>query len=111
MVKGKKQFQVGDLVFAKVKGYPAWPAKITKNNNNKKFAVYFYGTGETANIKIEDLFHYLETKAKFATQKNLKVSFLVYVENYENTRILFFLFFPKLSVQTFVRQSNKSKPL
>ncbi|XP_065371410.1 PC4 and SFRS1-interacting protein [Calliphora vicina] len=71
MVKEKKQFNIGDLVFAKVKGYPAWPAKITKYNN-KKYNVYFYGTGETANIKVEDLFHYTENKEKFATDKNMK---------------------------------------
>ncbi|XP_037820274.1 PC4 and SFRS1-interacting protein [Lucilia sericata] len=71
MVKEKKQFNIGDLVFAKVKGYPAWPAKITKYNN-KKYNVYFYGTGETANIKVEDLFHYIENKEKFATDKNMK---------------------------------------
>lgn len=73
MGKEKKQFVVGDLVFAKVKGYPSWPAKITKNNNNKKYNVYFYGTGETANIKIEDLYIYNnESKEKFATPKNVK---------------------------------------
>ncbi|XP_067619784.1 PC4 and SFRS1-interacting protein [Eurosta solidaginis] len=71
MGKEKKQFSIGDLVFAKVKGYPAWPAKITKYNN-KKYSVYFYGTGETANIKVEDLFQYAESKEKFATDKNLK---------------------------------------
>ncbi|KAM7362987.1 JIL-1 anchoring and stabilizing protein [Cochliomyia hominivorax] len=71
MVKEKKQFNIGDLVFAKVKGYPAWPAKITKYNN-KKYNVYFYGTGETANIKVEDLFHYTENKEKFATDRNMK---------------------------------------
>lgn len=71
MVREKKQFNIGDLVFAKVKGYPAWPAKITKYNN-KKYNVYFYGTGETANIKVEDLFHYVENKEKFATDKNMK---------------------------------------
>lgn len=28
---GKKDsFALGDLVFAKVKGYPAWPAKVSK---------------------------------------------------------------------------------
>ncbi|XP_017491051.1 PREDICTED: PC4 and SFRS1-interacting protein [Rhagoletis zephyria] len=73
MGKEKKQFNIGDLVFAKVKGYPAWPAKITKYNN-KKYSVYFYGTGETANIKVEDLFLYAESKEKFATDKNLKRS-------------------------------------
>lgn len=71
MVKEKKQFNIGDLVFAKVKGYPAWPAKITRYNN-KKYNVYFYGTGETANIKLEDLFQYKDNKEKFATDKNMK---------------------------------------
>uniref|UniRef100_A0A1A9WV81 PWWP domain-containing protein n=1 Tax=Glossina brevipalpis TaxID=37001 RepID=A0A1A9WV81_9MUSC len=71
MGKERKQFNIGDLVFAKVKGYPAWPAKITKYNN-KKYNVYFYGTGETANIKLEDLFQYVENKEKFATEKNMK---------------------------------------
>lgn len=69
--KAGKSFNIGDLVFAKVKGYPAWPAKITKYNN-KKYNVYFYGTGETANIKVEDLFTYVENKEKFATDKNMK---------------------------------------
>lgn len=73
MVKEKKQFNIGDLVFAKVKGYPAWPAKITRYNN-KKYNVYFYGTGETANIKVEDLFQYKENKEKLATDKNMKRS-------------------------------------
>lgn len=69
--KAGKSFSIGDLVFAKVKGYPAWPAKITKYNN-KKYNVYFYGTGETANIKLEDLFSYADNKEKFATDKNMK---------------------------------------
>ncbi|XP_068154188.1 LOW QUALITY PROTEIN: PC4 and SFRS1-interacting protein [Drosophila tropicalis] len=69
--KAGKSFNIGDLVFAKVKGYPAWPAKITKFNN-KKYNVYFYGTGETANIKVEDLFTYVDNKEKFATEKNMK---------------------------------------
>ncbi|XP_022210954.1 PC4 and SFRS1-interacting protein [Drosophila obscura] len=69
--KSGKSFSIADLVFAKVKGYPAWPAKITRYIN-KKYNVYFYGTGETANIKIEDLFPYVENKEKFATDKNMK---------------------------------------
>ncbi|KAH8383422.1 hypothetical protein KR009_008520 [Drosophila setifemur] len=69
--KAGKSFSIGQLVFAKVKGYPAWPAKITKYNN-KKYNVYFYGTGETANIKVEDLFLYASNKEKFATDRNMK---------------------------------------
>lgn len=71
MVASKKSFKIGDLVFAKVKGYPPWPAKITKIEKTK-YNVYFYGTGETANIKLEDLFAYRETKEKYATEKIMK---------------------------------------
>uniref|UniRef100_A0A182JU58 PWWP domain-containing protein n=1 Tax=Anopheles christyi TaxID=43041 RepID=A0A182JU58_9DIPT len=71
MVASKKTFQIGDLVFAKVKGYPPWPAKITRIEKSK-YNVYFYGTGETANIKKEDLFPYEASKEKFATEKIMK---------------------------------------
>lgn len=71
MVASKKIFNVGDLVFAKVKGYPPWPAKIIKIEK-KKYNVYFYGTGETANVKLEDLFVYSDTKDKYATEKIMK---------------------------------------
>lgn len=71
MVATKKTYAVGDLVFAKVKGYPPWPAKILKFEK-KKYNVYFYGTGETANVKMEDVFGYSETKDKYATEKIMK---------------------------------------
>ncbi|XP_041775276.1 hepatoma-derived growth factor-related protein 2-like isoform X1 [Anopheles merus] len=71
MVASKKSFEIGDLVFAKVKGYPPWPAKVTRIEKNK-YNVYFYGTGETANIKKEDLFAYETSKEKFATEKIMK---------------------------------------
>lgn len=71
MVASKKSFKIGDLVFAKVKGYPPWPAKITRLDKTK-YNVYFYGTGETANIKKEDLFPYETSKEKFATEKIMK---------------------------------------
>lgn len=39
---GKKDsFSVGDLVFAKVKGYPAWPAKVS---NIFSFDEHFFFT-------------------------------------------------------------------
>ncbi|XP_022921318.2 hepatoma-derived growth factor-related protein 2 [Onthophagus taurus] len=65
----KKAFNVGDMVFAKVKGYPAWPAKVVAVNG-KKYEVDFYGTGEKGMIKVEDLFYYLKHKEQFC--KNLK---------------------------------------
>lgn len=71
MVAPKKTYSVGDLVFAKVKGYPPWPAKILKFEK-KKYNVYFYGTGETANVKMEDVFDYSNSKDKYATEKIMK---------------------------------------
>ncbi|XP_023025077.2 JIL-1 anchoring and stabilizing protein [Leptinotarsa decemlineata] len=65
----KPNFKVGDKVFAKVKGYPPWPAHIVAENG-KKFNVEFYGTKETGVIKIEDLSYYTKNKEKF--QKPLK---------------------------------------
>ncbi|XP_011149488.1 PC4 and SFRS1-interacting protein isoform X3 [Harpegnathos saltator] len=69
MVKLLKKFFTGDKVFAKVRGYPPWPAKVEKvidaNSKNAKYSVYFYGTGETAVCKVEELYTYTENKAKF----------------------------------------------
>ncbi|XP_076245523.1 JIL-1 anchoring and stabilizing protein isoform X2 [Calliopsis andreniformis] len=69
MVKLHKKFFAGDKVFAKVRGYPPWPAKVEKvidpNSKNTKYSVYFYGTGETAVCKVEELYTYIENKAKF----------------------------------------------
>uniref|UniRef100_A0A182F185 PWWP domain-containing protein n=1 Tax=Anopheles albimanus TaxID=7167 RepID=A0A182F185_ANOAL len=72
MVASKNSFGIGDLVFAKVKGYPAWPAKIMKLEK-AKYNVYFYGTGETGNIKSDNLFLYgEETKESFVNEKTMK---------------------------------------
>ncbi|KAK7075126.1 Hepatoma-derived growth factor-related protein [Halocaridina rubra] len=55
-------FKPGDRVFAKVKGYPHWPARVEKyelepnGKTPKKFPVLFYGTLETAQLKPDDLF-------------------------------------------------------
>ncbi|KAJ8941655.1 hypothetical protein NQ314_010300 [Rhamnusium bicolor] len=68
-MKKTRNFNVGDKVFAKIKGYPPWPARITAENG-KKYNVLFYGTGETGVIKLEDLSYYLKNKEKF--QKPLK---------------------------------------
>jgi len=58
----KKVFNVDDLVFAKVRGYPAWPARITGTAWGK-YIVFFYGTYEVGSMKPEEMWHY--------NQKNL----------------------------------------
>lgn len=51
-VKSMSELSLGDLVLAKVKGFPAWPAKISKPEDwarapdPKKYFVQFFGTQE-----------------------------------------------------------------
>ncbi|PNX91288.1 enhancer of AG-4 protein 2-like [Trifolium pratense] len=50
--KTNGHLRLGDLVLAKVKGFPAWPAKISrpedweKAADPKKYFVQFFGTKE-----------------------------------------------------------------
>ena len=56
----KKVFSVRDLVFAKVRGYAAWPARVTGLAGSGKYSVFFYGTYEVGNIKPENMWPYNE---------------------------------------------------
>ncbi|KAI6174862.1 PWWP domain-containing protein [Aphelenchoides bicaudatus] len=53
-------FKIGDLVFAKMRGFPPWPAQIAKtpSTDDAKFGVYFFGTHETAFVRSADLLDY-----------------------------------------------------
>ncbi|CAJ2674077.1 unnamed protein product [Trifolium pratense] len=59
--KANAHLKLGDLVLAKVKGFPAWPAKISrpedweKNPDPKKFFVEFFGTEEIAFVVPADI--------------------------------------------------------
>ncbi|XP_073266514.1 ENHANCER OF AG-4 protein 2 [Populus alba] len=59
--KKKLQLRLGDLVLAKVKGYPSWPAKISRPEDWKRVAdakkvfVYFFGTQEIAFVAPSDI--------------------------------------------------------
>lgn len=59
--KAKSQLNLGDLVLAKVKGFPAWPAKISKPEDwertpdPKKYFVQFFGTEEIAFVAPVDI--------------------------------------------------------
>ena len=71
--KGEKPvFQTNDRIFAKVKGYPAWPACVTGPTDAKgtRYKVYFYGTYETGVVKREEMWHFNEkTKEKFENSR------------------------------------------
>ncbi|GER56125.1 Tudor/PWWP/MBT domain-containing protein [Striga asiatica] len=60
-VKTKTELSLGDLVLAKVKGFPAWPAKISRPEDwkhapdPKKFFVHFFGTNEIAFVAPADI--------------------------------------------------------
>lgn len=94
-------FKQGDLVWAKMKGFPPWPASVIFNifkslclfrNNeviifkvttcpkaladgstsNIKFTVLFFGTQETAQMKANELFPYLDHVVEFGKNRKLK---------------------------------------
>ncbi|PQQ14296.1 ENHANCER OF AG-4 protein 2 isoform X3 [Prunus yedoensis var. nudiflora] len=59
--KAKSQLSLGDLVLAKVKGFPYWPAKISRPEDwkkvpdPKKYFVQFFGTEEIAFVAPADI--------------------------------------------------------
>ncbi|KAH1227322.1 Protein HUA2-LIKE 3 [Glycine max] len=63
-----RQFQVGDLVLAKVKGFPAWPATVSEpekwgySTDRKKVHVHFFGTQQIAFCNPADVEAFTEEK-------------------------------------------------
>ena len=62
-------FAVGDKVFARVRGYSAWPARIEESRGTKgspRYKVFFYGTYQSGDMKKDEMWPFNEeTKAKF----------------------------------------------
>ncbi|XP_052170409.1 protein HUA2-LIKE 2-like [Diospyros lotus] len=64
----RKQWKVGDLVLAKVKGFPAWPATVSEPEkwgytaDWKKVLVYFFGTQQIAFCNPADVEEFTEEK-------------------------------------------------
>lgn len=83
----KPTFLKGDKVFAKVRGYPPWPSRVEgladETPNKMKYHIYFYGTGETGIVKAEDMYPYVEAKAKYGKLKKPK-NFLEAMNQIEN---------------------------
>lgn len=66
------QFKAGEGCFAKVRGFPFWPAKVTKVSGNS-VNVVFFGTKEVASLALRDLAKASkENQEKFATSQLLK---------------------------------------
>jgi hypothetical protein len=66
----KHKYELGEKVFAKVKGHSHWPAFIDSYEANLKYKVIFYGTSESAIVKEINICPYLENKARYGKLKN-----------------------------------------
>lgn len=70
------KFNLGDKVFAKVKGFCSWPAKIEGvadySRNQIKYHVYFYGTKQVAICKEKNVRLYTENKYRYGKPKTTK---------------------------------------
>ncbi|KFK35477.1 hypothetical protein AALP_AA5G289200 [Arabis alpina] len=77
----RRQWKVGDLVLAKVKGFPAWPAAVSEpekwgySADPKKVLVHFFGTQQIAFCNPADVESFTEEKKQsLLTKRHAKGS-------------------------------------
>jgi len=72
MASKNAQFKAGEGCFAKVRGFPFWPAKVTKISGSSANVVFF-GTKEVASLALRDLVKASEENMeKYGTSQLLK---------------------------------------
>ncbi|KAH8360078.1 hypothetical protein KR093_010641 [Drosophila rubida] len=80
----EKPLKVGDFVFAKVRGFRAWPARILRRERSV-YLVYFYGTCNIAKVGVAQIYEYEKFKARLGdVLRRANNSFkgaMVHVEN------------------------------
>ncbi|XP_069482146.1 PC4 and SFRS1-interacting protein isoform X2 [Ambystoma mexicanum] len=73
-----RDFKPGDLIFAKMKGFPHWPARVDEVADGavkpptNKMPIFFFGTHETAYLRPKDIFPYLPNKERYAKPNKRK---------------------------------------
>ncbi|KAF8785094.1 putative oxidoreductase GLYR1 like protein [Argiope bruennichi] len=73
----KKYFDIGDLVWAKMKSFPFWPAKIVNPPTDTKYSalkkarhyVFFFGSENYAWIQDQNIVHHSEEMLQTASNK------------------------------------------
>ncbi|XP_051921274.1 hepatoma-derived growth factor-related protein 2-like isoform X2 [Hippocampus zosterae] len=70
----KRQFKAGDLVFAKMKGFPHWPARICKFDETQKsrVGVFFFGTHQIGYLTPARIVPFSGNKLKYGSGVRLK---------------------------------------
>nr|XP_002126354.1 hepatoma-derived growth factor-related protein 2-like [Ciona intestinalis] len=69
--KNSMQYNAGDLIFAKMKGYPHWPARIDDLPEGavkppaRKYPIFFFGTHETGFLAAHEVYPYEDYKEKY----------------------------------------------
>uniref|UniRef100_A0A665U3Y7 PWWP domain-containing protein n=1 Tax=Echeneis naucrates TaxID=173247 RepID=A0A665U3Y7_ECHNA len=69
--KSSDVFKPGDLVFAKMKGFPHWPARVHVGSK-KRVPVFFFGTHQIGHLPPENIVPYVGNKMKYGSGVRIK---------------------------------------